>query len=565
MVMIYYYVMLAISLLMVIVYAFIFHKHFDPNITIISILVPVLNLAFVFMGLSKTVEEAIIALKFTYIGGCFLIVSVMFLIFNVCGITIKSWQKALILAISTGVYATALTIGYSPIFYQSLPDIAFSNGAAYLTNKHYGPMHTVFYILIGIYYAISITAIVYSFFKKKQVPRISLILISLSVTIAIVGFFGGRLFQEKVEPLPMSYTLGMGLYLVMAIRLRLYDASDAVTDALVQKGDTGFVSFDSKLRYLGSNDTAKKMFPELNEAIIDYRIKNEWARDHFENWINEYKNNQDNNRFLIEKEDKTFLVNVNRLAHGHHYHGYQIFITDDTKNQTYIKLIKNYNSELESEVAKKTRSVIEMQDKLVLGMATMVEGRDNSTGGHIRRTSDVVRFLVEEMKKENELNLSDKFYNDLIKAAPMHDLGKITVDDAILRKPGKFTPEEYEIMKTHAPEGARIVSQILEGTDDKEFAKLATNVAHYHHEKWDGTGYPDHLAGAKIPLEARIMAIADVYDALVSKRVYKEKFTFEDANNIIIESMGKHFDKSLEKYYLQAREKIENYYIASGN
>ena len=563
--MIYYYIMLALSLVMVIVYAFMFHKHFDPNITIITVLVPVLNVSFVLMALSRTVEEAVVALKFTYIGGCFLIVAVMFLIFKVCGFTLKPWQKGLILAISTGVYATALTIGHSPIFYESMPVLGTFEGASYLTGKHYGPMHTVFYILVGIYYLFTIVVIVYTFIKKKQVSRTILILIVLSVTFALVGFFGGRLFQI-IEPLPASYTLGMIIYIIIAARLRLYDASDSVTDSLVEKGDTGFVSFDSKMRYLGSNDTAKEMFPELKEAIIDKRLNNEWAKEQFENWIETFKEQENENRHLVEKEGRTYMVNVNKLNLGRIYpNGYQVFITDDTQNQTYIKLIKNYNSELESEVAKKTKSVIEMQDKLVLGMATMVEGRDNSTGGHIRRTSDVVRFLVEEMKKDKDLSLSDEFYNDLIKAAPMHDLGKITVDDAVLRKPGKFTPEEYEQMKKHAPEGARIVAQILDGTDDKEFARIATNVAHYHHEKWDGTGYPDHLAGAKIPLEARIMAIADVYDALVSKRVYKEKFTFEDANNIIVESMGKHFDKSLEKYYLQAREKIENYYITSGN
>lgn len=566
MAMIYYYIMLALSLVMVIVYAFMFHKHFDPNITIITVLVPVLNVSFVLMALSRTVEEAVVALKFTYIGGCFLIVAVMFLIFKVCGFTLKPWQKGLILAISTGVYATALTIGHSPIFYESMPVLGTFEGASYLTGKHYGPMHTVFYILVGIYYLFTIVVIVYTFIKKKQVSRTILILIVLSVTFALVGFFGGRLFQEIIEPLPASYTLGMIIYIIIAARLRLYDASDSVTDSLVEKGDTGFVSFDSKMRYLGSNDTAKEMFPELKEAIIDKRLNNEWAKEQFENWIETFKEQENENRHLVEKEGRTYMVNVNKLNLGRIYpNGYQVFITDDTQNQTYIKLIKNYNSELESEVAKKTKSVIEMQDKLVLGMATMVEGRDNSTGGHIRRTSDVVRFLVEEMKKDKDLSLSDEFYNDLIKAAPMHDLGKITVDDAVLRKPGKFTPEEYEQMKKHAPEGARIVAQILDGTDDKEFARIATNVAHYHHEKWDGTGYPDHLAGAKIPLEARIMAIADVYDALVSKRVYKEKFTFEDANNIIVESMGKHFDKSLEKYYLQAREKIENYYITSGN
>ena len=202
----------------------------------------------------------------------------------------------------------------------------------------------------------------------------------------------------------------------------------------------------------------------------------------------------------------------------------------------------------------------DMQNKLVFGMATMVEGRDNSTGGHIKRTSQVVKLIVEEMMKDSSVVFDSRFINSVIKAAPMHDLGKITVDDAILRKPGKFTPEEYAEMKKHSKEGARIVKEILEDYGDEYFEEIAVNVAHYHHERWDGSGYPLGLKGEMIPLEARIMAIADVYDALVSKRVYKAEFSFEDANKIIIEGMGKQFDPGLEKYYRLAREKIEKYY-----
>ena len=148
----------------------------------------------------------------------------------------------------------------------------------------------------------------------------------------------------------------------------------------------------------------------------------------------------------------------------------------------------------------------------------------------------------------------------LIKAAPMHDLGKIAVDDEILRKPGRFTPEEFEKMKAHAAEGARIVHEILKGTDDVVFHHLAENVAHYHHERWDGSGYPRHLKGTEIPPEARIMAVADVYDALVSKRVYKDKMSFEQANSIILEGMGSQFDPALKEAYLAARPALEAYY-----
>jgi response regulator RpfG family c-di-GMP phosphodiesterase len=257
-------------------------------------------------------------------------------------------------------------------------------------------------------------------------------------------------------------------------------------------------------------------------------------------------------------------VHINYLYDGSkRRRGYQLYTTDDTRNQQYIALLDNFNAELKEEVAEKTEHIVEMHDNLILSLAIMVEGRDNSTGGHIRRTSDSVRILVEEIKRGGEFNLSDQFCRNIIKAAPMHDLGKITIDDAILRKPGRFEPEEYEIMKTHAAEGAKIVHEILKGTDDDDFHRIAENMAHYHHERWDGKGYPDGLQGNEIPLEARIMSIADVYDALVSKRAYKERMSFEEADRIILEGMGTQFDKRLEPYYIAARPKLEQYYRES--
>ena len=201
-----------------------------------------------------------------------------------------------------------------------------------------------------------------------------------------------------------------------------------------------------------------------------------------------------------------------------------------------------------------------MHDNLIMSMATMIEGRDNSTGGHIKRTSDLVRILVNEIKKDDRIRLSDEFCEKLIKAAPMHDLGKIAVDDRILRKPGRYDPSEYEEMKQHAAQGARIVHEILKNTDDSYFHQIAENVAHYHHERWDGSGYPEGLTGDDIPIEARIMAIADVYDALVSKRVYKEKMSFEQADEIILDGMGTQFDIRLKSYYINARPEFEEYY-----
>ncbi len=210
-----------------------------------------------------------------------------------------------------------------------------------------------------------------------------------------------------------------------------------------------------------------------------------------------------------------------------------------------------------------TKKMAEMEAnfnaQLVMGMASMVESRDRFTGGHIRRTSTGVRFLVEAIQEDDEMPLSDEFCEKIIKAAPLHDLGKIAVDDEVLRKPGKYTPEEFEKMKIHAAEGARILKDILKGTDE-EFSRIAQNVAHYHHERIDGTGYPDGLKGDEIPLEARIMAVADVYDALVSKRVYKERYSPQKADQIILKGMGSQFDPQLKKYYEAARPRLEEFY-----
>lgn len=209
----------------------------------------------------------------------------------------------------------------------------------------------------------------------------------------------------------------------------------------------------------------------------------------------------------------------------------------------------------------KNKKILSIQNSIVTGMATMVESRDNSTGGHIKRTSDCVKIFIEELKKSSDFDfMTPSFCESMIKAAPMHDLGKIAVDDAILRKPGKFTDEEYEIMKSHSAAGAKIVANVLQEVDDLEFKQIAVNVAHYHHEKYDGKGYPCGLKGEEIPFEARIMALADVFDALVSKRCYKDSFSYDKAFQIIEESLGTHFDPLLGKAFIACRENLESLY-----
>lgn len=215
-------------------------------------------------------------------------------------------------------------------------------------------------------------------------------------------------------------------------------------------------------------------------------------------------------------------------------------------------------------IEEQTRHIRYIQTMTVMGMAAMVESRDLSTGGHIKRSSMVVEVFAARLNSENDF-LSKHLLEDVIRAAPMHDLGKIAVEDRVLRKQGKFTPEEYNEMKKHSAEGARIVKQILDGVEAPRFVTVAENVAHYHHEKWNGSGYPEGLAGEAIPVEARIMALADVFDALVSKRCYKDAYSFDEAFSIIEESIGTHFDPTLGRIFLLCRPELETLYTAFNN
>ena len=559
----YYNLMFALSMALMLGYAFMWHRHFDVHITLVFVLVPINNLGCALLARAQTLEAALVANKVLYVGGCFLPLTIMFVACSLCHVKLSRWVRSGFLALDMVFYVSSMSVGGdSGIFYKAV-ELERVEGASVLAGKQYGFMHTAFYIYIVACFMLCIAAIMYTYFKKKQVSRKTIYLLLLPAALAFLAYVVGRRFVPNVELLPLSYDLALVTYLIIVYRMCLYDVTETAIDSMVESGDTGFISFDFRLNYLASNRTARAIFPELNALTVDRPIDGEASmRDTALKWLAAFRDNPESDEAHFERNGRVYLVRTTWLFDGRHKRGYQLFLSDDTENQQYIRLLNSFNSELQSEVAQKTAHIVQMHDRLILGMATMVESRDNSTGGHIRRTSEGVRLLVEEMRRDPDCALTDEFCRDIVKAAPMHDLGKIAVDDAVLRKPGRFTPEEFAKMKSHAAEGAKIVREILKDTEDESFKRIAENVAHYHHERWDGSGYPEGLAGEAIPIEARIMAIADVYDALVSKRVYKDSLSFEQANAIIMDGMGRHFDASLKRFYLAARPALEAYYSA---
>ncbi len=217
----------------------------------------------------------------------------------------------------------------------------------------------------------------------------------------------------------------------------------------------------------------------------------------------------------------------------------------------------NQNTYLESQVVQRTQDIQLIQDVTINALAELAETRDPETGYHIRRTQEYVRILAERLRDNPRFSafLTEKTIEILVKSAPLHDIGKVGIPDHILLKPGRLTDSEWTVMKTHSLLGAKAIERALLYANRRvEFLDIAIQIAHFHHEKWDGSGYPEGLASDAIPISARLMSLADVFDALISPRVYKPPMPFEKARDIIACERGSHFDPDIVDAFLDGFE-----------
>ncbi|MDR2542728.1 MAG: response regulator [Treponema sp.] len=216
------------------------------------------------------------------------------------------------------------------------------------------------------------------------------------------------------------------------------------------------------------------------------------------------------------------------------------------------------NSSLNELVKVKTRTVVELQNAVLKTMAELVECRDDTTGGHIERTQIYLQVLIDALRKsglyQNEVSSWD--VELILQSAQLHDVGKIAIEDNILRKPGKLTDEEFTKIKGHTTFGKNIIEKIKQSTSEHDFLEQARTLAFTHHEKWDGSGYPMNLKGEEIPLQGRLMAIVDVYDALISDRPYKKAISHKEAIKIIKSESGAHFDPAVVELFLSVSDEF---------
>ena len=520
----------------------------------------VCNIGYFALAISKTLEMAIICNSITYLGAVFLPLCVLMRTADLCGITLRRSTVSVLMTGSGVVFGLVFSTGYSDIYYKNVR-ITKTYGVTHLL-KEYGPAHNAYKILLIVYILVIGFVVVSAFRKKNHFTKRTVYSMIANILGPCIVYFVERRFDLPIEFLPFTYVIVLGVYLNSVNRMKMYDMSSSIASAYEKLDEYGYITFDLKKNLMNCNSMAYSIFPEIKSMEIDENAKKDNSVFYNEiiQWL-ELDESEDTKEKKINVDDKIIKCKLRRIHIGvrNKFVGYSVELMDNTNEENYIKLLNNYNADLSKQVEEKTAHIRSIQNSIITGMAIMVEGRDNSTGGHVRRTSECVKVFTNDLKWKMP-ELSERFFTNLIKAAPMHDLGKIAVDDQILRKPGKFTDEEYAQMKTHAEKGAKIVEQVLTEVKDEEFKKIAVNVAHYHHEKWDGSGYPDGLSGEDIPLEARIMALADVFDALVSKRCYKEAFDFDKAFRIIEESLGSHFDPELGSIFMECRPNLEKLY-----
>ncbi|MBO5228919.1 MAG: HD domain-containing protein [Lachnospiraceae bacterium] len=513
---------------------------------------------------ARIINIALLGNVITYFGAAFLPLCFMQCVADLCEVKVSNVVGVLLFACSSVVFFLVWrSMNGNMLFYESITLVQTYGGSTLKSVK--GPLYWIYPALLFIYTLMTIYVMCRALWNKKKLAYRNLFALVLLEVITVVTYYVEKLLNSPIELMNFVYIIDEFVLLVLIYRIDKYDVSESVAGSLSGLEEYGYMIFDNKLRYLAGNESVRKFFPEITHIKFDKKIDpaGNPIIETAVKWLKHSVETGDREPLLVSHNGRELKCTLRSIRNGlfGSRSGYLVELFDDTKQQRYMNLLANYNTRLENEVTQKLEDIKSMQDKIILGLSDIVESRDNNTGGHVKRTSEGVRIFMDKLAEESrEFHFTKKYCENVIKAAPMHDLGKIAVDDQILRKPGRYTDSEFNKMKVHAGKGAEIVSKALSGIEDEEFLEIAQNIAHYHHEKWDGGGYPEGLAGRNIPLEARIMALADVFDALVSERCYKKKLSYDEAFEIIEESLGTHFDPELGRVFIKCRPELEAYY-----
>lgn len=537
------------------------YKNIDVHHYSILIITLLVNLGFFIKNMATSVGEAILLNDMIYLNGT--ILPALFIASMLKSFNIKAPKWAMFLLFTAAIAHLVLVwVGCTNDMYYANPRIEFTSNGTIL-HFEMGPWMVYHFVYLGIACVIALWLCIYGLLHSEKISRLVLACYVTIFFVAAIAYGIEVALSIENEFMPAIYMLGTWVVVYSYGYTRIHNVDGIVSTMYDGLTDRGYVAFDKKGRFLNANKKALSILPELNRIRVDRHLVPEDGKI-YELFTKGMKSLSDGTSMseLLKVDDITYKYEVSyfNIEVGKKKDGFLFEFVDDTERQKHMDFMEHYNDMLQKSVREKSKHITDIQQKIVLGLSEIIENRDSNTGGHVRRTSDIVKILVNTVKDIGTIALDSEFIDDVVRAAPMHDLGKIAVDNSILCKPARLTDDEYAVMKTHAIKSAEIVHSILEGVEEEHFVRLSSNLAKHHHERWDGKGYPEGLSGEEIPLEARIMALADVYDALVSKRCYKEPMSFDEARNIILENMGTQFDPNLREIFEKSCDQLEDYY-----
>ena len=360
MVMGYYITILLLSLICCTVYYLRKRSYYSVIYTFVFVLAFLAQFCYVLLALSRDVREALVVNKFLYIGGCYLPLAGLMLIFSICKIHLPKWARLSMIVFASLVYVCVLSAGYSPLFYKSV-DIEINDGVAVLI-KEYGPLHILFYIMIGLFLAATVFALIYGWLRKPDVSRRSLAIGAFMQIFSIFAFFIGRAITKDIEWMALADLVDEIGFLLIVDRVGLYHVDDLVSSSILNEGQFGYISLDLKKRYLSSTDVAKRFFPEITRTHADRIIEDDTLRELIDTWVGEYIQENVSKNHIYRRGGSIYTVHVSDLYDGTRKRGYLLEINDDTAHQQHLTGIERYNKNLNEELVAKTKLIRELRN-----------------------------------------------------------------------------------------------------------------------------------------------------------------------------------------------------------
>lgn len=541
-------------------------KSYMQNLLLILVISCLINfIGYLFELHATNQETALLSVKFAYLGKPFIVLSIFSFVLSFCKINLSGILRSILIGVHALITVLVLTCESHDLFYSSI-DFTYEGSFPHLVLGH-GIFYYAYMLLLFLYF---ITMVVLGIRKIKMTKdwlvKRQMILCITMVVICITGFI---LFLSGntagYDTTLLSYFICVQILMVIMVKYQLFNTLSFAREDATENMPEAIIVFDNDEEIIYMNRNARLLKEYVDKKYSDslFFVLSDFEKKQRHLIV------ENGNIFVGDRSDYQGEYNLGNSAY--HIMSRKITRKNITYGQTFVVRDETdsyyYTKRLKREVKGKTREIVRMQRNIIGSFASMIEARDGITGLHIKNTSNFVRVLSHAMMTEGKYQniVTEEYAQMVTEAANLHDIGKISIPDEVLQKPGKLTDEEFAIMKTHPTEGARIIRETLAQLENKDYVKLAYDMAYYHHEKFAGGGYPCNLKGEEIPLSARIMAICDVYDALRSKRHYKDGFPVEKAVSIIRESKGTHFDPDIADVFLQHVDEMESVFLSEDN